>query len=49
VAAMPKEQAMTETVRYCIRNGILASFLGEHGSEVVNMVLSEWNLDEAKE
>jgi predicted transposase/invertase (TIGR01784 family) len=48
-AAMPKEQAMTEAVRYCIRNGILASFLEEHGSEVVNMVLSEWNLDEAKE
>jgi hypothetical protein len=48
-AAMPKEQAVTEAVRYCIRNGILASFLEEHGSEVVNMVLSEWNLDEAKE
>jgi hypothetical protein len=49
VAAMPLDQAMAEAVRYCIRNGVLASFLEEHGSEVVNMVLSEWNLDEAKE
>jgi hypothetical protein len=45
-AAMPKEQAVTEAVRYCIRNGILASFLEEHGSEVVNMLLSEWDQDE---
>jgi hypothetical protein len=40
-AAMPKEQATTEAVRYCIRNGILARFLEEHGSEVVNMVRHE--------
>jgi hypothetical protein len=32
-----------------VRNGILAGFLGEHGSEVMNMLLEEWNLDEAKE
>jgi hypothetical protein len=30
-------------------NGILAGFLGEHGSEVMNMLLEEWDLDEAKE
>jgi hypothetical protein len=46
VAAMPKDQAMAEAVRYCIRNGILASFLEEHGSEVVNMLLNEWDWDE---
>jgi predicted transposase YdaD len=45
-AAMPKEQAVTEAVRYCIRNGILARFLEEHGSEVVNMLLNEWDQDE---
>jgi hypothetical protein len=45
-AAMPKEQAVTEAVRYCIRNGVLASFLEEHGSEVVNMLLNEWDQDE---
>ncbi len=48
-AAMPLEQAVTEAVRYCIRNRILASFLEEHGSEVVNMAFGEWDWDEAKE
>jgi hypothetical protein len=28
---------------------VLAGFLGEHGSEVMNMLLEEWNWDEAKE
>jgi uncharacterized iron-regulated protein len=36
-------------VRQCIRQGILADFLEEHGSEVMNMLLEEWNWDEAKE
>ncbi|MDR1277423.1 MAG: Rpn family recombination-promoting nuclease/putative transposase [Treponema sp.] len=47
--AMPRDQAVTEAVRSCIREGILAGFLEEHGSEVMNMLLEEWNLDEAKE
>jgi hypothetical protein len=46
---MPLAQAVTEAVRRCVRNGILAGFLGEHGSEVMNMLLEEWDLDEAKE
>jgi hypothetical protein len=40
-ASMPLEQAITEAVRYCIRNRILARFLEEHGSEVLNMVFGE--------
>jgi hypothetical protein len=32
-----------------VRDGILAEFLKEHGAEVMNMVLTEWNLEEAKE
>jgi flagellar biosynthesis/type III secretory pathway protein FliH len=47
--AMPLEGAVTEAIRHCIRNGILADFLEEHSSEVMNMLLEEWNLDEAKE
>ncbi|MDR1248212.1 MAG: Rpn family recombination-promoting nuclease/putative transposase [Treponema sp.] len=47
--AMPPDQAVTEAVRRCIRDGILADFLEEHGSEVMNMLLEEWNWDEAKE
>jgi hypothetical protein len=47
--AMPLEQAVAEAIRHCARNGVLAGFLTEHGSEVMNMLLDEWNLDEAKE
>jgi hypothetical protein len=46
---MPLALAVTEAVRSCVRDGILADFLEEHGSEVMNMLLEEWNLDEAKE
>jgi hypothetical protein len=45
-AAMPLEQAVTEAIRYCIGNRILAPFLEEHGSEVLNMIFGEWDLDE---
>jgi hypothetical protein len=48
-AAMPLDRAVTEAVRYCVKNRILAEFLEEHGSEVMNMLLEEWNWDEAKE
>jgi hypothetical protein len=47
--AMPRDQAITEAVRRCIRDGVLAPFLEEHGSEVMNMLLEEWNWEEAKE
>jgi hypothetical protein len=46
---MPLEEAITEAVRQCVRQGILADFLEEHSSEVMNMLLEEWNWDEAKE
>jgi hypothetical protein len=48
-AAMPLDQAVTEAVKYCVKHRILAEFLEEHGSEVMNMLLEEWNWDEAKE
>jgi hypothetical protein len=47
--SMKPAPAVTEAVRSCVRDGILADFLEEHGSEVLNMLLDEWNLDEAKE
>jgi hypothetical protein len=46
---LPREAAATEAVRSCVKDGILADFLEKHGSEVMNMLLDEWNLDEAKE
>jgi acyl-CoA hydrolase len=46
--AMPLEEAVREATRECLRRGILADFLAEHSSEVINMLLEEWNWDEAK-
>jgi hypothetical protein len=48
-AAMPLEEAVTGAVRRCVEQGILAPFLEEHGSEVMNMLLHEWDWDVAKE
>jgi hypothetical protein len=42
-----KEKAMTKAVRWCIANNILRPFLETHGSEVVNMLMSEWKLEDA--
>jgi hypothetical protein len=42
-----KEEAMTEAVRWCIGRNILKPFLETHGSEVVNMLISEWKLEDA--
>jgi hypothetical protein len=48
-AVMPLEDAVREAIRYCSRNRILEGFLEEHGSEVINMLLEEWNLEEGIE
>jgi hypothetical protein len=42
-----KEKAMTKAVRWCIDQNILRPFLETHGSEVVNMLMSEWKLEDA--
>jgi predicted transposase YdaD len=43
------ETAAKNIVEYCIRNGIMSDFLSEHGGEVVSMLYTEWNLDDAVE
>lgn len=43
------DEAVEDAVMYCIRNNIMKEFLELHGSEVSNMLLSEWNMDEALE
>ncbi|MDR0586639.1 MAG: Rpn family recombination-promoting nuclease/putative transposase, partial [Treponema sp.] len=42
-----KEEAMTLAVRWCIAHNILKPFLESHGSEVVNMLMTEWKLEDA--
>ncbi|MDR1363263.1 MAG: Rpn family recombination-promoting nuclease/putative transposase [Spirochaetaceae bacterium] len=46
-AGMDKAEAVKEAVKHCIREGTLGGFLREHGSEVENMLLTEWNWDDA--
>ena len=42
-----KEDAVQEAVKYCQKHGILKRFLEIYGSEVLNMLLAEWNIDDA--
>ena len=41
------ERAIATAIRYCIEHDIMAEFLETHGSEVSNLLLEEWNMDEA--
>jgi predicted transposase/invertase (TIGR01784 family) len=44
---IPLATAYTEVINYCIENEIMSDFLEIHGSEVYNMLLAEWNMDDA--
>jgi len=46
---MDKEEAVREAVKYCQKHDILKVFLEKHASEVLNMLITEWNWDDAKE
>jgi hypothetical protein len=41
-------QAVRNAIRYCIDHDILADYLSTNASEVENMLLTEWNWDDAK-
>jgi hypothetical protein len=40
------DKAMKQALNWCIGNGILQDFLKTHGSEVVNMLFVEFNMDD---
>jgi hypothetical protein len=42
-----REAAMEGALKWCIANGILRGFFETHGSEVINMLMSEWKLEDA--
>jgi hypothetical protein len=46
-ARMEKDAAVRDAVKRCIKEGVLGGFLKKHGSEVENMLLTEWNWDDA--
>jgi len=43
------EEALNNAIEYCKGNNILKNFLETHSSEVFNMLLTEWNWDDALE
>jgi hypothetical protein len=47
--SMELREAIKLAVKTCISKNILVSFLKRNGSEVMNMLLREWNMDEALE
>ena len=42
-----KTEAMKLAIRYCRENDILKEFLEKNGTEVINMLMTEWNWDDA--
>jgi len=44
-----KEEALLTAIKKCQKRGILKEFLEKHAAEVFNMMITEWNLEEAKE
>ena len=48
-AGMELSAAVTQAVKDCIKEGILADFLESHSSEVNNMLITEWNADRARQ
>jgi len=41
------EDGIKNAIKYCSRHGILSEYLEIHGSEVLNMILTEWNTEDA--
>ncbi|MDR2900120.1 MAG: Rpn family recombination-promoting nuclease/putative transposase [Treponema sp.] len=43
------EESIKKTVKYCLKYDILKAFLEENAAEVTNMLMTEWNWDDAKD
>jgi len=41
------EEAIKKAIKYCEKHDILKEYLQIHGSEVLNMILNEWNTEDA--
>jgi hypothetical protein len=42
-----REQAIRQAVIHCREHDILKEFFETHGTEVINMLMTEWNMDDA--
>jgi hypothetical protein len=47
-ASQPLETAITNAIRHCLKNGVMREFLTTHGSEVENMIMTEFKLETAQ-
>ncbi|GBU24615.1 hypothetical protein R83H12_01249 [Fibrobacteria bacterium R8-3-H12] len=45
--SMDLAEAIKAAIKTCLSRNILVYFLREHGSEVLNMIFTEWNWDDA--
>lgn len=43
-----RDAAITRAIQDCIKTGIFAEFVQKHGSEAVNMLFTQFNLEDAK-
>jgi predicted transposase YdaD len=46
-AGMSLEEAARKAVEYCLKNDILKEFLEKNATEVLGMLMTEWNMDDA--
>ena len=42
-----KEDAISKAVKYCLEHEILREFFETNAKEVMNMLITEWNMDDA--
>ena len=43
------DKALTRTIEDCEREGIIVDFVRKHGSKAVNMLFTQWNMEDALE
>ena len=46
---LPIDEAVSETIRYCIKNNVMREYLVSNESEVINMFGFEWNEEEERQ
>lgn len=47
VSGKSRDESIIQAVKDCEAEGILADFVREHGSEAVNMLFTQWNMEDA--
>ena len=46
-AGMNRDEAINLAIKDCLREGIMVDFVREHGTEAVNMIFTQFNMDDA--